>query len=56
MLQQEFKNLHIKDVLVRRNIDKSGGKFLWPDINHMHFQKCVLGMFFMEKSYEDKRF
>ena len=56
MLQQEFKDLHIKDVLVRRNIDKSGEKFLWPDIHHMHFQKGVLGMFFMEKSYEDKRF
>ena len=56
MLQQEFKDLHIKDVLVRRNTDKSGEKFLWPDIHHMHFHKVVLGMFFMEKSYEDKRF
>ena len=56
MIQQELQNFHIKNGLVKRNIDKNDEKFLWPDIHHMHFQKCVLGLLFIEQSYGGKRF
>ena len=50
MKQEEFKEFDI-DLLVKRNIDVTGEKFLWTDIHHMRFEKGVMGMFFKEKSF-----